>query len=160
MRLPISARLAIEHSDARLGARVRQIRELEGIQRELSQSIRRLGLALRASSARGHDDLVHVAGGLEQPASQMADSLDAVGQQQKIERTWSRVVQMAAELDLEARRAVGARMREVGIYRRCEVESRLEQLQDRLIAVSQASSTMVAQLGRQIQAPTAEPMPA
>jgi len=160
MRIPISTRLAIAQSDERLGTRIRQIRELESLKAELGRTIKRLSQTLTSSSARGPDDLVAVPGGIEAPRSPGHRSVFDVDQQHKQERTWTRVFQMAAELPAPARRAVADRMREAGLVRLAEVEARLEQLQRRLDAVDKAANSLISQLGRQIQIPATEPMPA
>lgn len=160
MRIPISTRLAIEHSDARLGAQIRQIRELESLRDELARSIKRLTLAVNSSSARQASDLVAVLGGLDQPRDPGLNSVFDVEQQHKQERTWTRVLQMAVGLDGPSRQAVSSRMGEAGLVRLAEVEARLEQLHRRMDAVANAANTLITRLGRQIQVTAPAPMPA
>jgi hypothetical protein len=158
MRIPISIRMVIEQSDERLGARVRQLRELDDAKRELNRQIKRLSQALATSGARAQDDLVFVPGGLETPADAGRTGILEIEQQKKIERTWKVVRKMAGDLSLSASKAVARRMRDLGVYRLSEVEARLERLHRRMTAVHNASHSMVNELGRTVNA--AEPIPA
>lgn len=152
MRIPISTRMVIEQSDERLGARVRQLRELDDVKRELNRQIKHLSQALAASGARAQDDLVFVPGGLETPADPGRTGLLEIERQKKTERTWKVVRQMAGDLSLSAAKAVAKRMRDLGVYRLSEVEARLEQLHRRMTAVHNASHSMVSELGRTVNA--------
>lgn len=160
MRIPISTRLAIEHSDARLGARVRQIRELESLQAELATGIKRLTRAVTSSSARRADDLVAVPGGLDAPRDPGHNSVVDVEQQHRTERTWARVIQMAADLPGPARQAVIERMRAAGLVRLSEVEAHLEQLHRRSDAIQRAANALITQLGSQVRVSETAAMPA
>jgi len=160
MRIPISTRLAIQHSDARLGAKVRQIRELEVLKEELARTIKWLTAAITSSSARRADDLVAVPGGLDRPRDPGHSSVFDVERQHKQERTWARVIQMAAELDGPARQAVVDRMAAAGLVRLAEAEAHLEQIHRRLDAVDRATRTLITQLGQQVQVAEPAPMPA
>ncbi len=160
MRIPVTTRMAIEQSDARLGARVRQIRELEALQAELAGGIKRLTRAVTSSSARRADDLVAIPGGLDAPRDPGHSSVFDVEQQHRTERTWARVIQMAADLPGPARKAVIERMRSAGLVRLSEVEAHLEQLHRRSDALARAARTLIAQLGSQMRVSEPAAMPA
>jgi hypothetical protein len=120
-------------------AKIQQCRELENLRRELERDISRLVDVLATSSAHKDEDLVFVPE-VSDPTDTPQDSW--VAQQQREERIWFRVRQMASEISFRAHRAVCERMHKEGALRRIDVKSRLAHLKKRLVAISSALDSL------------------
>jgi len=148
--------MCMQESDKALAAKMKEIRALNAAKRDLTDHIARLNNMLASSSAKKDEDFVAVKGGLDDPVD-----LSEIDQevQHQVEEDWKthQWYQEAGLLDDDSMIRHGCqnlldsmdeRAAQRQVYRKSEVEAKIEELRGELEDMNSSSSVMMIDLQR------------
>lgn len=156
----LSMVLSLQESDQALIGKMREIRALNEQKRELNKDIQRLNSYLSRSSADKDGEFVYVGGGLEDPEDPTESGYPTPEQQRAHEKAWNDRYERA-ELRREGYTPGKEEKTPEGgvldttymneqrdLFRRSEVNNRIEELRGRLEDLNSSSSIMMIELQR------------
>ncbi|MBW1808103.1 MAG: hypothetical protein JRJ19_03115 [Deltaproteobacteria bacterium] len=136
--------LCMQESDYALKAKMQEIREVNRIKRDLTNKIGILNECLSWSGAKEGDDLVYVDGGLVNPKKPGEGIYKTSEEQRKHEKTQQAARDAYAVVGLDMEKELN----ECCLYRKSQVESRIEELRAKLEEYNSSSSVMMIDLQR------------
>jgi hypothetical protein len=158
--------LCMQESDQALAAKMKDIRAINDLKRQLTAEINYLNQALNSSHAKGDgkhgDDYVYVEGGLEDPADPSEGQFNTKEGQQDYEKEWENKRGKTEEYTETHYNEDGSYYESSGevtvdnkflnekkhLYQRKDVEARIEEIRSQLEELNTSSSVMMIDLQR------------
>jgi hypothetical protein len=161
--------MCMQESDKALAAKMKEIRNLNELKRQITEDINNLNRALARSGSKHDqkDKYVYVEGGLDDPQDPDEGKFKSSEEQAKFEKEWGKqigktiVTEWRMErLEIYGREPIDYRvpvekvkvtsefLNDMGLYKRKEVEAKIEELRSRLEELNTSSSVLMIDLQR------------
>ena len=158
--------MCMQESDKALSAKMKEIRALNDLKRQITAEINHLNEALNRSHAKGDgkhgDDYVYVEGGLENPTDPSEGQFNTKEGQQNFEKEWQKQKGKTVEYSETHYNEDGSSSVHSGdvlvddkfltekqhLYQRKDVEARIEELRSQLEELNTSSSVLMIDLQR------------
>lgn len=158
--------MCMQESDQALAAKMQEIRAINDLKRQITAEINYLNQSLARSHAKAdgkhQDDLVYVEGGLDNPKDPAEGRFKTSEEQAEYEKSWKKYKEKGkvvgySEFRLPNGRILRTPIREkptaedvknANLYKRSEVEAKIEELRGRLEELNTSSSVMMIDLQR------------
>jgi hypothetical protein len=158
--------MCMQESDKALAAKMKEIRALNDLKRQITDEINYLNKALNRSHAKGDgkhgDDYVYVEGGLESPRDPDEGQFATKEAQQNYEKEWEKKRGKTEEYTERVYNEDGSYYESSGevkvddkflneeknLYQRKDVEAKIEELRSRLEELNTSSSVLMIDLQR------------
>jgi len=161
--------MCMQESDKALAAKMNEIRQINELKRQITEDINNLNRALARSGSKHDqkDKYVYVEGGLDDPQDPDGGKFKSSEEQAKFEKEWGGKIgqTIVTKSHMERRqfligqwmdvrvideevKITGEVLNEMGLYKRKEVEAKIEELRGRLEELNTSSSVMMIDLQR------------
>lgn len=161
--------MCMQESDKALSAKMKEIRQLNELKRQITEDINNLNRALARSGSKHDqkDKYVYVEGGLENPQDPDGGKFKSSEEQAKFEKEWGKKVGKTivtkshmerkevfpgvwkdVEVIDEEVKITSEYLNDMGLYKRKEVEAKIEELRSRLEELNTSSSVLMIDLQR------------
>jgi hypothetical protein len=158
--------MCMQESDKALAAKMKEIRQINDLKRQITDEINYLNEALNRSHAKGDgkhgDDYVYVEGGLENPTDPREGQFATKEAQQSYEKEWEKKKGKTVEYSETVYNEDGSYCESSGdalvndsflnrkkhLYQRKDVEARIEDLRSQLEELNTSSSVLMIDLQR------------
>lgn len=161
--------MCMQESDKALAAKMKEIRQINELKRQITEDINHLNQALARSNSKHDqkDKYVYVEGGLENPEDPGAGRFKSSDEQAKFEKEWAGKLgdTIVTKSHMERKNLFGVTwvdvvvideqvkvtsefLNDMGLYKRKEVEAKIEELRGRLEDLNTSSSVLMIDLQR------------
>jgi hypothetical protein len=161
--------MCMQESDKALGAKMKEIRQINELKRQITEDINNLNRALARSGSKHDqkDKYVYVEGGLEDPQDPDEGKFKSSEEQANFEKEWGgrlgdtivtewrmKRVEMWGRQPIDLRvpveevKVTSEFLNDMGLFKRKEVEAKIEELRGRLEELNTSSSILMIDLQR------------
>jgi hypothetical protein len=161
--------MCMQESDKALAAKMKEIRNLNELKRQITEDINNLNRALARSGSKHDqkDKYVYVEGGLDDPQDPDEGKFKSSEEQAKFEKEWGKQVgkTITTKSHMERKQFFGQiwtdvlvideevkvtseYLNDMGLYKRKEVEAKIEELRSRFEELNTSSSVLMIDLQR------------
>ena len=163
--------MCMQESDKALAAKMKEIRQINNLKRELTDQINNLNRALARShtkvGAKGGEKYVYVEGGLENPEDPDEGRFSNADDQKEFEKEWGGNIgkTIVTKSHMERRellpgvwvdvnvideqvKVTNEYLNDMGLYKRKEVEAKIEELRGKIQELTTSSSVLMIDLQR------------